>query len=491
MQSVKVSVRNALLASLYVQLSACAVGPDYQQPASPTPVNFTQASTTEFSQQSIELRWWELFHDTLLTTLVEQSLRQNYDLKTAQAHLQEARELYIQAGLSLLPSVTAHANYTDQIRSTGALNSRAFVPRGLKLFNTGFDATWEADIFGRVRRGFEASNDEVEAQEASLRDFSISLIAEVARNYFELRGLQKQLAVAEKNIANQRETLKITQAKFENGRGTEQDTASAVAQLEASTANIPTIRSSIQKTIHRLSVLSGQTPDALNQKLSPSAVLPKLPSQINISTPAELLRRRPDIRMAERTLAASTARIGMATADLFPRISFVGTIALEAATVAGLGMTGSDAYSLGPRITWSAFEFNRILARIRAADAHAEADIANYQQAVLNALEETENALVSYTQEQTRQKSLLNAVNASQKAQELAKLRYTAGVTDFQSLLIADARLLQDQDKLSQSQTAVATALTAIYKALGGGWEASLSAAKLNEGIGCQSTKKC
>lgn len=459
-----VSVMVALL------LNGCAVGPDYKRPTATTPDQFTQAAHTEFKPNSIERNWWTLFQDQQLTALVEQGVKHNYDLKSARANLQEARALYLQAGLNLAPIVTSRANYIDQVRSTSALNNRAFVPRGLKLYNLGFDASWEVDIFGRVRRNIEASNDEVEAQAASLRDLNVSLIAEVARNYFELRGLQNQLAVDQKNIANQSETLNITRAKLENGRGTEQDTSSALAQLDASKAAIPALQSAIQRTIHRLSVLSGQLPGALTQQLSKPAPLPQLPKTINISTPAELLRRRPDIRVAERTLAASTARIGVATADLFPRVTFVGSIALEATSLTELGASGSDAYSLGPRITWAAFDLGRVLARMKAADAHAEADLAKYQQTVLNALEETENALVTYNQECVRRKLLTSAAQASQKAQQLAKIRYDAGIIDFQALLNADAGLLKDQNQLNQSETAVATALTGLYKALGGGW---------------------
>lgn len=453
-------------------INACAVGPDYKRPMAVVPASFTQATPAEFSQSSIEVSWWRLFQDQQLTTLVEQSIQHNYDLKTARANLQEARALYLQTGLNLTPTITSHANYTDQVRSTGALNNRAFVPRGLKLYNLGFDASWEVDFFGRLRRNIEASNDEVDAQEASLRDLSVSLIAEVARNYFELRGLQNQLAIEQKNIANQTQTFNITRAKIENGRGTEQDSASALAQLEAAKAGIPSLNSAIQRTIHRLSVLNGQQPGTLTQKLAQPAPLPTLPTRINISTPAELLRRRPDIRIAERTLAASTARIGVATADLFPRVTFVGSIALEATSLVGLGAAGSDAYALGPRISWAAFDLGRVLARMKAADAHAEADLAKYQQTVLNALEETENALVTYNQECSRQQRLAAAAKASQRAQQLAQARYDAGASDFQTLLNADARLLQDQNQLSQSQTTVATALTALYKALGGGWAA-------------------
>ncbi|ASF46919.1 efflux transporter outer membrane subunit [Methylovulum psychrotolerans] len=452
-------------------LSACAVGPDYKAPATATPGNFTQSTHPEFSAQNVDFAWWQLFHDKELTELVRQTLQHNYDLQTARANLREARVLYIEAGLNLAPTVTAHANYTEQKRSISALNNRNFVPRELKLYNSGFDAFWELDLFGRVRRDVEASNDETQAQEATLRDLSVSLIAEVARNYFELRGLQNQLAVIEKNIANQTETAAITTAKFELGRGTELDTTRAQAQLDATRATVPPLQSSIDQAIHRLGVLTGQLPGALIGKLSQPVPLPAIPKTIRIGSPTDLLRRRPDIRLAERTLAASTARIGVATADLFPRVSFVGSIALEGYNMSSFTGAGSDSYSIGPKISWAAFDLGRVYARIKAADAHAEASLAQYQQTVLNALEETENTLVAYNKQRTRQAWLVSAAQASKKARDLARLRYQEGIADFLTVLDSEQRLLQDENQRAQGETNTATALVALYKALGGGWE--------------------
>ena len=452
-------------------LNACAVGPDYKPPATDVIPTFSHAAHQEFSAQGVEVAWWKLFNDKLLTELVAQTLQHNRDLKIADANLREARALYMETGLNLAPAITAHANYTEQKRSTAALNNRAFVPRELKLYNTGFDAFWEIDFFGRVRRNVAAGSNEVEAEEASLRDLSVSLVAEVARNYFELRGLQNQLAVAKKNIQNQSQTLEITRVRLESGRGTELDTSRASAQLDSTRAIIPTLDRSVYRAIHRLGILTGQLPGALTAKLSAPAPLPKSPATIRIGKPAELLRRRPDIRVAERTLAASTERIGVATADLFPRVSFVGTIALEANNVPGLGAGGSDAYSVGPRISWAALDLGRVYARIKAADAHAEAGLAQYEQAVLNALEETENALVNYNRERTRRDLLISAALASENADKLAHLRFEEGVADFLTVLDTELRLLQDQELLAQSETATATALVAVYKALGGGWE--------------------
>jgi len=331
-----------------------------------------------------------------------------------------------------------------------------------------------------VRRNVEASSDEVDAQEASLRDLGVSLIAEVARNYFELRGLQNQLATAKKNSENQAQTLKITRDRLEGGRGTELDTSRAIAQLDSTLASTLPLESSIHRAIHRLSVLTGQLPGALTEQLSRPAPLPRIPKTIHIGQPAELLRRRPDIRIAERALAAATARIGVATADLFPRVTFVGTIALEASTFSGVGAASSDSYSLGPRISWAALDLGRVYARIKAADARAEASLAQYEQTVLSALEETENALVNYNREKIRRELLASAAQASVRAHELAHLRFEEGVSDFLTVLDAEFRLLQDQDRLAQSETATATALTALYKALGGGWESSIDLDKLN-----------
>lgn len=452
-------------------LSACAVGPDYKTPATDAGQAFANAAHPEFSEHDVEVAWWKLFEDKDLTELVDQTVRHNRTLQAARANLREARALYMDAGLNLAPTVTSHANYTEQKRSVGSLNNKDFVPRELKLYNAGFDAFWEIDFFGRVRRNVEASGDEVDAQEASIRDLGVSLIAEVARNYFELRGLQQQLATAKKNAENQANTLDITRVRLESGRGTELDTSRATAQLDSTLATIPPLDNAIHQAMHRLSVLSGQLPGALTEKLSQPAPLPKIPKTINIGRPAELLRRRPDIRVAERAVAASTARIGVATADLFPRVTFVGTISLEANTLSGVGSVGSETYSVGPKISWAALDLGRVYARLKAADAHAEADLAQYEQTVLNALEETENALVNYNRERSRKELLTSAARASERAHELAHLRFEEGVSDFLTVLDTELRLLQDQDRLAQSETAMATALAALYKALGGGWE--------------------
>ncbi|MFA5983508.1 MAG: efflux transporter outer membrane subunit [Methylococcaceae bacterium] len=466
---------------LIMALTGCAVGPDYEPPVTQLPESFAYTKLPEFSGSGVDAKWWGLFDDNMLIGLVDQVVQHNYSLKIAEANLQEARALYLEAGLNLLPTITSHANYTEQKRSIGSLNNRSFVPRELKLFNIGFDASWEADIFGRVRRSVEVSENTAAAQEASLRDVGVSLIAETARNYFELRGLQNELEVAHKNGENLRETLAITQTKLDLGRGTELDTTRAKALLDATLAGVPALESAISQSVHRLSVLTGQVPSALNEQLLKPKPLPKLPDTIHIGNPAELLRRRADIRIVERNLAAATAQIGVAVGDLFPRVSFVGTIALEAGTFTGIGAAGSDTYSLGPRITWAAFDLGRVYARIKAAHANADANLAQYQETVLTALEETENSLVIYNRERARRDLLVSALQASERAHQLAYLRYDEGVSDFLTVLDAESRLLQNRSQLAQSQTATATALAALFKALGGGWETVLDSAEANK----------
>lgn len=466
-------IRTALLLTL--SLTGCAVGPDYQRPVTDTGPAFANAGEPEFKADGVEGAWWRQFRDPKLTRLIERAVRNNRDLKAAEANLREARALFLEAGLELLPHVNTHGYYTSQHRSLDSLNRRNFVPRDLKLYNVGFDTFWEVDIWGRIRRDIKAREAEIEAAEADRRDLLVSVVSEVARNYFELRGHQNQLAVARKNAENQHATLELTVARLEAGVGTEFDTARAKAQLDTTLATIPPIDSLIRQDAHRISVLTGQLPAALNTELLEPAPLPPPPELVRIGRPAELLRRRPDIRAAERNLAAATSRIGVATGDLFPKVTFVGSFNLESTSFTGLGAAGAGAYSFGPRITWAALDLGQVYARIKAADARAEASLAEYEQTVLNALEETENALVVYNRVRQRQALLAQASAESLKAYQLVHLRFDEGVENFLNVLDTERRLLEDQREYTQSETATAAALVALYKALGGGWEVFLT----------------
>jgi multidrug efflux system outer membrane protein len=344
--------------------------------------------------------------------------------------------------------------------------------RTIDSYDAGFDAAWELDFFGRVRRSNQAARAAAGAAEATLRDAIVSVTAEVVRNYCVLRGLQDQLAVAERNEINQRQTLQLVQVRLDAGRGTQLDVSRAAAQLATTEATIPPLRASIATTIHRLSVLTGQQPQALVPELSPLQAMPTLPALNAIGGPEALLRRRPDVRIAERNLAAATARIGVEVADLFPRITFLGSVGYDSPTGRDVGSSGSQRYSWGPSISWAALDLGRVRARIHVARAETDIALAAYEAAVLNALEDTENSLVNYGESQRREVTLERAATESTTAARLARQRFEGGLSDFLSVLQAERDALAAQDSLAQGRTQTATSLIAVYKALGGGWMA-------------------
>ncbi|MGH8285371.1 MAG: TolC family protein, partial [Steroidobacteraceae bacterium] len=359
--------------------------------------------------------------------------------------------------------------YTDQ--RAAAADTVPGVPRNRELYDAGFDAFWELDFFGRVRRGIEASGAEVGAAEADLRNAQVIVTAEVTRTYFELRGQQQQLDVARRNVTNQSQTFELTTVRLDAGRGTELDTSRAQAQLSGTLATIAPLEAAVARSIHHLSVLTGRQPGALREELAPSQDLPALPAVAAVGDPSTLLRRRPDIRVAERELAASTARIGVAVADLFPRVTFTGGVGYVATTSDGLGESGSDTYLIAPGISWAALDLGRVRARIAGARARSDGALLRYEQTVLRALEETENALVSHARTRERLAHVDAAARASSKAAGLARLRFEGGASDFLQVLDAERTLLEAEDRLAQTRTDTATSLIAVYKALGGGWE--------------------
>ena len=340
-QTIKLSMKLSVLAVSAV-LAACAVGPDYRQPEVATPDEFVSANTEQFSTADVERDFWKSFGDEQLNGLIEQALSANHDIRIATARLREARALRGEAQLDLGPTVTASGGRTEA-RASERQAPLAGVERDQDYYDAGFDAFWELDFFGRIRRGVEASSAQVQAAEAGVYSTQVSITAEVARNYFELRGSQQRLEVAQRNAENQRETLRITTARLEAGRGTQLDTSRAQAQLSATLATIPDLESSVTRSILRLGVLAGQSPDSLIAQLSTTQKLPALPATQSIGTPELLLRRRPDIRVAERELAGATAQIGLAVGDLFPRISFVGRWGFDAVDSGDIGTAGSEA----------------------------------------------------------------------------------------------------------------------------------------------------
>ena len=458
--------------SLLVGLNGCAVGPNFHPPKTEVSSAFGNGNQTNMTPAPTAVTWWQGFNDPRLNSLVARAVTNNPDLRIATAHVLEARALRMGAVADFFPVANANAGWTKALASENS--SPIPLPRSqreMSLYNAGFDATWELDLFGHVRRAVQADTALVAATVATRQDVLVTLISEVARNYFELRGAQNQLAVARGNVENQRETLDIALAKSKAGRATELDTARARAQLDATLALIPPVEAAVKHAIHRLGILTGQQPTALESELAQAAPIPTLPPLVNIGNPAELLRRRPDIRSAERSLAAATARIGVETSELFPRVSFNGNLGVQASQFASLTKGSSDTYSFGPSITWAALDLGHVLARIKAANARADGQLAGYEKTVLNALEETENALVDFGHEQVRRDYLRTSERSATQALTLARQRYDGGIDDFLTVLDAQRSQLSIQAQLAQSETRTATSLVAIYKALGGGWE--------------------
>ena len=454
-------------------VAGCAVGPDYHEPKQSVADQFSNSGQPGIGAGEAVAQFWTLLEDPALDQLVHDALAANKDLARAASSLQASRAAARLAGFDAFPTVTAAGFYSHALESShqfSGLPNSTREQRTIDTYDVGFDATWELDFFGRVRRSKETARANLGSAEATLRDAIVIVTAEVARNYCVLRGLQDQLAVAERNLVNQRQTLDLTQARLDAGRGTELDVSRAAAQFETTQATIPPLQTSIATTIHRLSVLTGRQPTELMPALSTSRPMPTLPGLNAVGGPEALLRRRPDIRIAERNLAAATARIGVSVADLFPRVTLVGSAGYDAGAWHDVGTSASQTYSVGPSITWAAFDLGRVRARIDIARAEADGALAAYEAAVLNALEDTENSLVNYGDAQRREATLERAATQSTKAARLARQRFEGGLSDFLSVLQAERDALIAQDSLAQGRTQTATALIAVYKALGGGW---------------------
>lgn len=465
-----VLARTVVLALLGAMLSACAVGPEYAPPKLPQPAQFQQRDASIYGAGAPVAEFWKGFDDPLLTKLVEGALATNHDLRAALGRLDQARALARLSRKDLFPTVTAGAGYTEARASSDQLPG---VPRGQRdsgLYDAGFDAFWELDLFGRVRRSVQASRAEAQATADELRALQVSVAAEVARTYFELRGLQEQLRVARGNADNQAATLKLTQARLDAGRGTDFDVARARGQLEFTQSRIPALEAAVLAAEHRLAVLNGREPSALRLELDGPAPLPALPQHVAVGAPADLLRRRPDVQAAERRLASATARIGVATADLFPRVTFNGTFGAAASDLGDLFTRDGQSYAFGPAIRWAFLDLGRVRDRIAASEAGAASNLALYEGAVLRALEEAENSLVSYARAQREGRHLADSAAASTRAAQLARLRFEGGASDFLQVLDAERSQLEAEDRLAQNQTRTATALVAVYKSVAGGW---------------------
>jgi len=463
-------IRPLVLATTAALLAACAVGPNYVRPDTPVPAQFAQAPAAAAQPvPAPDAEFWQAFGDAELTHLVEDALAANHDLRIALAHYDTANALLRGAKFDYLPTITAQGQASDARLSTDqALGARD--GRDVKSYSAGAVASWELDLFGRVRRSVEASRADTAASSADLAALQVAIVGEVARSYFELRGLQERLRVAQDNAANQRETLRLVDARFNAGRGTEFDTSRTRAQLEATLSRVPALEAQVAISMHRLGVLTGRTPEALLGELQAPVPLPALPVALDPGTPGELLRRRPDIAAAEERLHAATARIGVATADLFPHFTLGGLLGSQAADAGNLFAGGSQTRLVALGIDWSFLDVGRVRARIAAADADAAGELARYQQSVLLALEDTENALVRFDRTRQEDAHLDTAAQDSANAARLARVRFDAGAVDLFEVLDAERTQLQAQDAFADARTRSATSLVALYKALAGGW---------------------
>jgi len=448
-------------------LSGCTVGPDYHKPASPVAPAFDNMIA---GNAEPEPKFWRAFNDPVLDRLIGDALAANYDIRIAIANLREARAVRKEVGDEGLPTVGLEADGGREIFPQTAAPGLSRPQRTTDVYDVGLDASWELDFFGRYRRAAQSADATVAASEATVEDAQVSVIAEVARNYFLLRGEQRQLAVAHDAVSNQEANLNLVEARLSAGRGTELDTARARSQVESTRSNVPALEAAIARSSYRLAVLTGRSPTELDALLRDPKPLPGLAPVSGIGTPEALLRRRPDVRAAERALAASTADIGVATADLFPQVTITGLLGLNAGTIGTLGQAQAFIYNFGAQATWSLFDFGQRRARVTQSEARADAAVARYQKTVLTALEETEGALITFNRTQRQVDSLFDAARDSEQAAKIARVRFENGATDFLTVLDAERQVLQDQDGLAQAQTAAGTSLIAIYKALGAGW---------------------
>ncbi|MBV7572386.1 TolC family protein [Pseudomonas sp. PDM32] len=465
------SLKAFLPSLLVLALSACAVGPDYQTPnteaATITAATDGAAGQKNFDRSRFEGIWWQQFEDPTLNQLVTQSLKGNRDLRVAFARWKAARAIRDDISNDNLPVVTSRVSSDlgkGQIpgQTTDRVNS--------ERYDLGLDMAWEIDLFGRIQRNLESANAEQQSLEADLYQLQVSMIAELVDAYGQLRGAQLREKIALANLENQQESRKITINLRDAGVGDQLDVERADARLASVEASVPQLQAEQVREKNRIATLLGERPDKLTVDLSPKD-LPAIAKALPIGNPGELLQRRPDIRSAERKLASATARIGVAKADLFPQVSLSGFLGFTAGRGSQIGSSAANAWALGPSITWAAFDLGSVRARLRAADADAEGALATYEQQVLLALEESENAFSDYGKRQQRLISLIRQSESSRSAADLAEIRYREGTADFLVLLDAQRERLAAEDTQAQAEVDLYRGIVAIYKALGGGWQ--------------------
>lgn len=475
--------------AMSVTLAACAVGPDFKRPDTATAARFARdarpatqrdaapADTPSDTSPDADAAFWRGFGDPTLTRLIDAALAANQDLQVAVSRYDASNALLSQATFDRYPTITASGQIGHQLMSKDQAFGAPRSQRDTPTSNVGINAAWELDLFGRVRRSIESQRAETAASAADVRAVRVAIAGEVASTYVDLRGSQERLRIARENADNQKQTLALINARVGAGRGSELDAARARAQYESTTSRIAVYEAAIGVDEHRLAVLTGQTPDALIGRfdLPKTAAtgtpvpLPALEADIDPGTPGDLLRRRPDVAAAEARLHAATARVGVATADLFPRFTLSGLLG-SATSSYGFFRAGSDTNLIALGIDWSFLDVGRVRARIAASDAEAAGQLAQYRQTVLGALEETENALLRVARTRDETEHLVRAADDSARAAQLAQARFSAGAIDYYEVLDAQRTLLQAQDAAADGRMRSAASTVALYKALAGGW---------------------
>ncbi|HZL37024.1 MAG TPA: efflux transporter outer membrane subunit, partial [Tepidisphaeraceae bacterium] len=467
-------------------IAGCEVGPNYHAPKTAMPPGWHSPPTTRTSiaverETPVEL-WWTTFHDPELNSLIERAVRSNLTVEAATERIIEARASLGVTTAGFFPGVSLNSSYSRNFSAQGgsvvttsgngvgtttggSTVTKTIGPRPHDLWQAGLDATWELDIFGGIRRGIESAAANLQAAVEDRRDVLVTLLGEVATDYILLRGYQQEIVISGKNLAVQDRNSSLARQKKNLGTATDLDIAQADALVASTNADIATLKSLEQQTTYSLSVLLALQPTALDQELSSRELIPLPPPVVPIGLPSDLLRRRPDIRRAERQLAAATAQIGVATADLFPHFAMNGTLTLQGSRYEALSNWGTRFWSFGPSFSWPVFDAGRIWANIHVQNAVQAQALTLYKQTVLTALQDVQNALVAYAREQERRTALYDAVKANQRAVELATKRYNQGLTDYLNVIDAERSLFSSQDALVQSNRAVGTDLVALYKA--------------------------
>ncbi|MEO0650091.1 MAG: efflux transporter outer membrane subunit [Planctomycetota bacterium] len=451
-------------------LAACKLGPDYVEPELALPDAWQRTIVEELSDEEAALAiWWESLDDPVLDELIVRGTGQSLDLRAAYARVERAQALFGVATGQRVPDLDGTGSATRARSSEG---TTPFLPPGLDrtddVYSAGVTGDWEADVWGRVRRSIEASGAQLDASIEDYRDVLVLLRARIGSTYVEVRELQARIGFLKRNIESQSRTLQLTRDRYTTELAPELDVRQAELNLANTESQLPLLRQLLAQAMHRLGVLVGEGPDALVSLLEQASPIPSDAGPPGLGLPAELVRRRPDVRRAERLLAAATADVGVATAALYPEFRLRGSLGYE--SVSDLFDSSNVAWSFGPVLRWNLFDGGRVRGRIRAREAEVEEALAVYEQTVLLALEDVENALVSYLEERLRRDALDRSVAAAERSVDLVRELYRSGLSDFQNVLDTERFLFQQQDQLAASEGQVVQNLIELYRALGGGW---------------------